>query len=113
MNNDRLYLIYISEYIRRIEIYTYLGRDDFLQSIIIQDAVIRNFENIGESSKHLSQELKQRYSDIPWRRIAGFKNILAHDYLNVDMEEVCNVIENDLPDLKSKIEIILRDIEVK
>lgn len=110
MRDDKLYLIRIVEYIQRVELYTRDGRDAFMQSPMIQDAVIRNFENIGESSKRLSQELKQQYPDVPWRRIAGFRDILAHDYLDVDMDEVWNVMERDLPVFKMNIESILKEL---
>ncbi len=112
MKDDKLYLIRISEYIQRIELYTRNGRDAFMQSLMIQDAVIRNFENIGESAKRISQELKQLYPDIPWRRIAGFRDILAHNYLNVDIDEVWNVVKRDLLALKIEIESILKELDV-
>lgn len=91
--------------------YTNRDRVTFMNSPIVQDAVIRNFENIGESVKQISDELKEIYKDIPWRRIAGFRDVLAHNYLSVDMTEVWNVIENDLSALKNRIKEILEDIK--
>lgn len=65
MRDNRLYLSNIKECIERIESYTCDGREVFMQTLIIQDAVIRNFEIIGEATKRLSPELRAGYPDIP------------------------------------------------
>lgn len=73
-----------------------------------QDAVIRNFEIIGEAAKRLSEGVQIRTPDIPWRRVAGFRDVLIHDYSGVDFEEVWNVIENELPNLKQAVTYLLK-----
>ena len=103
MKQDRLYLEHIREAIRRIESYTASGRDEFLQSPLIQDAVIRNFEIIGEASKRLSDAAKGRCPDVPWARVAGFRDILIHHYSGVDVEEVWNIIWARLPALRNAV----------
>lgn len=103
MKDDRLYLIHILECITRIEAYTKGGRDAFIDSPMIQDAVIRNFEIIGEAVKHLSEPVKANHSDIPWRRIAGLRDILIHQYMGVDITTVWSVIEENLSDLKHAV----------
>jgi len=64
------------------------GRAAFEESHVLQDAIIRNFEVIGGTVKQLSPELFEQYDEVPWRRIAGFRDILIHDYMGVDLEEV-------------------------
>ena len=108
MKDDKLYLIHISECIQRIQSYTKEGREAFVQSRMSQDAVVRNFEIMGEAAKQISEKLKQSHSEIPWKRIAGLRDILIHDYVGVDSEEVWRIVERDLPDLQIKIETILK-----
>lgn len=97
MNEDLIYLEDILERINRIEFYTEEGKKTFNQSFLIQDGVIRCFEVMGEAVKHLSPDLRQQYTDIPWRQIAGFRDVLIHDYMGVDFDEIWDVIIVDIP----------------
>lgn len=103
MKDDKVYLISIAECLDNIQEYTKNGQNEFLNSKLIQDAVIRNLEIIGEASKNISKQLRALHSDIPWRQMAGLRDILIHDYLGVDLFIVWNVVENELPNLKLKI----------
>ncbi|NBD17701.1 MAG: DUF86 domain-containing protein [Cyanobacteria bacterium] len=110
MKNELLYLSNIKDCIENIEAYTIEGKEVFLQNRMMQDAVIRNLEIIGEATKLLSSETREQYPNVPWRRMAGLRDVLIHNYLRVDLEEVWMIVETNLPDLKSKINQIIIDL---
>jgi uncharacterized protein with HEPN domain len=110
MKNNQLYFSNIQECIQNIETYTKDGEESFKQNRMIQDAVIRNFEIIGEATKRISNEIKDTYPHVPWRKIAGFRDVLIHDYLRIDLEEVWLIVTDDLPLLKADIEQIIKDL---
>jgi uncharacterized protein with HEPN domain len=108
MKDDRLYLIHIKECIERIESYLVdVDKRDFLDSALLQDAVIRNLQVLAESTQRLSDEAKDAHQDIDWYKIAGFRNILVHDYLGLDLDTVWNIVDNELPMLKKAVEEML------
>src|SRR5699024_9006250 len=107
MMNDKLYLQHILECIDSIESYIPNGETDFFSSKLIQDAVIRNLEIIGETTKRVSMDLRSQYLDVPWREMAGLRDVLIHNYFGVDNEIVWNVVKNELPLLKDKITDLL------
>jgi uncharacterized protein with HEPN domain len=104
----RLFLEDILEGISRIEEYK-AGKTqrEFLQDHLVQDAVIRRLEVIGEATKNIPEDLRANYPDVPWRQIAGLRDVLIHGYFGVNLGRVWLVIENDLPRLKSKVVEIL------
>ncbi len=112
MKDDRLYLIHLWECIQRIESYSAEGKEAFLSSSMTQDAIIRNFEIIGEATKHLSPNLKQSHPEIQWREMAGFRDVLIHNYMGIDLIEVWNIIENELPQIKSGLKPILIELQL-
>ena len=108
MKDDKLYLIHISECIEKIESYvSQIDKESFLASTLIQDAVVRNLQILAESTQQLSEQAKQTQPDVDWYKISGFRNILVHDYLGIDMKTVWNIVEKEIPILKKAINSIL------
>ena len=106
---DREYVQDILDRIQRIETFVASGQNEFLQSVLIQDAVIRNFEVFGEATKRLSPDFRQRYPAIAWRQMAGFRDVLAHDYMGLQLEQIWATIERSLPTLKLQLIAILQE----
>lgn len=111
MKDDRLYLIHILECISRIERYTAEGKDAFLRETKTQDAVLRNLQTLAESTQRLSPHLKAAHPGISWERIAGFRNVLAHDYLGINLARVWEIINPGLPELREAAQSILKQLE--
>jgi len=109
MKDDTIYLLHIRDAIDRIFTYTTDGESAFKNDLKTQDAVIRNFEIIGEATKKLSDTLKTKHPDIPWRKITGMRDRLIHDYFGVSLNIVWDTIINFLPELKKKIEGLLKN----
>jgi uncharacterized protein with HEPN domain len=107
VNRDEALLRYIQESIARIEAYTQAGRDAFLAETVLQDAVLRRLETLADAAGRLSEPLKARHPALPWRSIAGFRNVAAHGYLEVDMGRVWTTVRADLPALKAAVEVEL------
>jgi len=97
---DKLYIAHMLECIERVLSYTKDGEGTFRQSHLIQDAVIRNLQVMAESSQRLSDSAKARSASTPWRAISGFRNIVVHDYLGLDLGVVWGVVSKELPALK-------------
>ena len=97
----------IIESIQKIKIYTSgLSLADFLKDDKTIDAVIRNFEIIGEASNRIPDEIRDKFQLVNWHRIRGFRNRIVHDYMGIDYEIVWEIIEKDLEELKNKIQEI-------
>lgn len=109
--DPRVYLAHILECAEKIERYTKGGERKFLKDTMTQDAVIRNFEIIGEAAKRVPESYRRRHSEIPWRLMAGFRDVLIHAYEGVDLKRVWRIAREDLPRVKAAIEKILPPLE--
>ncbi len=90
-----------------IESYTNnLTIDDFSESRLYQDAIVRNLEIIGEAVKSLPKKLIAKYPEIEWKKIAGLRDILIHAYFGIDIEIVWDVVQNKIPELKDQMLLI-------
>ncbi len=90
-----------------------MDESSFLENQLIQDAVIRNFEIIGEATKQLNQDFRKKYPGIEWKKIAGMRDKLIHDYIGVDLWSVWGVVEDILPDLELSINEIISKEEIQ
>jgi len=82
-------------------------KETFKNTPLIQDAVIRNLQTMSESTQRLSERAKQTQPQTDWYRIAGFRNVLVHDYLGVDLERIWNIIQKELPALKKAVRAMM------
>ena len=103
-----IYLNHILDCIVRIKEYTKdLTESSFLDNPLIQDAVIRNFEIIGEATKQLDTDFRAKYPEIEWKKISGMRDKLIHDYIGVDLWAVWGVVEEIVPEFEVQIQEII------
>ena len=106
----RLYLYDILESIEKIEQYTAnLTFEDFAANSMVVDAVVRNFEIIGEASSHIPDDIQSKYSEVPWFEMKGMRNIMVHEYFRVDHKIVWMTARESLPALVLMIERIIAE----
>ena len=106
----RLFLSEMLESVEKIERYTAgLSFEDFERQEMVVDAVVRNLEIIGEAAKHIPDNLREQYQTLEWSRVVGFRNIVIHEYFDVDLEIIWTIATQRLPDLKVVLQQMLSE----
>ena len=109
-----LYLTDIINSVDRIKDYTRnMNYDDFVEGRKTYDAVIHNLQIIGEATKQVPEIIRQKYPDIPWRQVAGLRDVIAHTYFMVNPEIVWNIINTELNPLRDCIALILQNEDLQ
>lgn len=110
MRDDRERLLDIQEAIERIEKYARRGRAEFEANELIQVWIVRHLEIVGEAVRSLTVELRGRHPEVPWRELAALRNVLAHEYFEIDLPEVWAAVEDELPRLRASVAAILKQL---
>lgn len=113
MKDDRVYALHMQECIDKIAKYTSGGRAAFLADALIQDGVTRNLQILAESSRRLSTSAKQVRPEIDWKNIAGLRNVVVHDYLGLELDQIWDIVEKDLPILQRAVAAICAHLETE
>jgi uncharacterized protein with HEPN domain len=108
MRSERERLFDILEAVERIEKYTARGKAAFLNDELLQNWMVNHIMIIGEACRALTDEFQARYAFVPWADIIAMRNILVHHYFGIDKEAVWSVVENDIPELRLNLQIILK-----
>lgn len=110
IRDTNLFIEDIIQNIKDIESFSKnLSKEKFMKDKLRQNAIIRSLEVIGEAVKNIPNSLREKYPNIPWKSMAGFRDILSHAYFGVDIERVWNILKSDLPKLKEEIEKIKKN----
>jgi uncharacterized protein with HEPN domain len=111
VKSQRAYVEHVIECIRRIAGDSAPGRDAIFASRTLQDAIVRNLQVLCESTQRIAEQHKQGRPEIHWPSIAGMRNVLVHDYFEVDFETVWLVVTQDLPPLEKAMRAILAELD--
>lgn len=111
---DKQRLLHILESISEIERYTSQANfDSFLENSMMRFASIKQIEIIGEAANYITQETKDKFTDIQWRQIIGLRHILVHEYFGIDHKLIWQIIANDIPALKRGVQSVLLTINTE
>ena len=111
-NKTIIYLKHILDAIELLETYIEdISYEDFKNSIQLQDSVIRRLEIIGEAVKNIPKEIKEQQKHIPWKEMAGMRDILIHRYFGIDLDLTWKAVKDENPRIKPLIKQFLLDLE--
>ncbi len=111
MDKDKIYLKHIIDSINLISKFIFgMNKQTFVNNEVVISATIRQLEVVGEAVKNISKELRKKYPKIPWKQAAGTRDNLIHEYFNVDLNQVWETIKINLPELKEKVNQLLKKI---
>jgi uncharacterized protein with HEPN domain len=110
VKDDLVYVEHVLDCIARIETYTGGDKSVFLESTLVQDAVLRNLQIMAESTQHLSEAIRQKHPEVGWRGLAGFRNVLAHGYLGLDAQRIWELVETRFAALRASMERIRAEL---
>jgi uncharacterized protein with HEPN domain len=111
VKSQRAYVQHVIDCIGRISEDSAPGRDVVLASRTLQDAIVRNLQVLCESTQRIDEPHKQRHPEINWTSIAGMRNVLVHDYFEVDFETVWDIVTRDLPPLEKAVRAMLTGLD--
>jgi uncharacterized protein with HEPN domain len=107
VTRDRARLLEILDAIARVQRHAAAGQKAFFEDERVHDAVLYRIGSVGESVKGLSSPFKARHPEVPWKQMAGIRDIVNHKYYGIDLTIIWNTIENEFPPLKASVERIL------
>ena len=108
---NKHYLMDIAEAMERILVYTEgMSAEQFLANNLIQDAVVRNLQVMGEATKKISPSLRNAHADVPWGDMAGMRDKIVHEYFGINYRTVWDVVQKDIPALRPRIEAIIQKL---
>jgi uncharacterized protein with HEPN domain len=88
-----------------------IGYNEFINNKMIRYAVIRALEIIGEASRYINNDFREKYPNVPWKEMVGLRNILIHKYFGIDYILLWKIVKEDIPKIKKEVERVLKDIE--
>ena len=108
---DKERLQHIYDAICNIESFTQgFSEKDYLQNLLVQSAVERQLEIIGEACANISDKIKKKHTQVEWNKIKAFRNIIAHEYFGVSSKQIWNVVQLEISQLKISIQAITKEI---
>ncbi len=113
MKRDLTYLNHILESIQKTERFVKYRNKKEIDQEMVEAAIMRELQTMAESTQRLSKSLKLSVTDIPWHSLSGFRNVLVHDYLGIDIKTIYKSIKDDLPKLKKRVKKMIEFLEKK